>query len=91
MSKAAQRAIIEYKAMTGDSPVDGIKVTSDDPTSLWYVTIAGPEGSPFEGGVFYLNCELDNYPFKPPKVVFKSKIYHPNVSEDGTICEQMYI
>ncbi|XP_075239388.1 ubiquitin-conjugating enzyme E2 L3-like [Convolutriloba macropyga] len=26
------------------------------------------------------------YPFKPPKVLFKTKLYHPNISEDGQVC-----
>ena len=31
----------------------------------------------------------DSYPFKPPKIKFVTKIYHPNVKQDtGEICTQ---
>lgn len=37
-----------------------------------------------QGGKYDLELTLPpNYPFKPPTVTFKTKIYHPNVSNDS--------
>lgn len=40
----------------------------------------GLDYSPYEDGVFYLNIDLPaDYPLKPPKMNFITKIYHPNI------------
>ena len=53
----------------------------------WDAVIYGPPDTVWEGGIFVLKIYFsEDYPNKPPKVVFKTKMFHPNIYENGDIC-----
>lgn len=56
---------------------------------MWNINIAGSPDTPFEGGQFIVKFKLDNFPFKAPIVSFATKIFHPNVDNEGQICADM--
>ena len=77
----------EYKDFQKDPPINCSAGPIDDNIYKWKAFINGPKDSPYEGGLFELEMTFTNrYPFKPPKVVFITKIYHMNINGSGQIC-----
>eukprot|EP00461_Guttulinopsis_vulgaris_P002576 UN02577 len=100
---AAKRIPKEFKEILGmpqakveGFPDAGFKMTTDgiyakpkNPSDIfnWEGWILGPEGTPYEGGLFYLEIVFpSNYPFAAPKIKFKTRIYHCNINAEGGIC-----
>ena len=83
-TKRLQKELLEFQK----KPIEGVTASLvEDNIYNWELKIAGPAGSPYEGGVFVLSLQfLQEYPCKSPYVAFKTKIYHPNVHVDGSIC-----
>ena len=77
----------ELKEMANDPPDNCSASIANDDIKHWNAIVLGPQGSPFENGIFHIDIFFpDNYPFKAPKFFFKTKIYHPNIDYRGRIC-----
>eukprot|EP01083_Nonionella_stella_P097145 273073_1 len=48
----------------------------------WKITILGTEGTPYQGGTYDLDVVFpQDYPFRPPKIKFLTKIYHCSIHD----------
>ena len=87
---------IKFKRLAGDlknlrkKPIEGITAEPIDENDLtiWKGRVEGAKGTPFEGGYFHFKIEIpENYPYEPPVVTMKTKVYHPNINyKTGSIC-----
>jgi len=83
------RLMSDLRSIMEDAP-NGVSAAleADDDLYRWRASVAGPEDTPWEGGIYGLKISFDgcDYPNKPPKVRFTCDIVHPNVYSDGSIC-----
>ena len=62
----------------------------EDNQFMWEAILFGPADSPFENLKFKLTIDMEeDYPQKPPKIRFKTRMYHPNINNNGTVCLDM--
>ncbi|KAL9127462.1 MAG: hypothetical protein Q9217_003662 [Psora testacea] len=79
-SIASRRLFHEYKLLC-TSPPDGITAgpISEDDIFVWEALIQGPEGTPYEGGVYPAELKFPrDYPLSPPSMKFIGEVWHPN-------------
>eukprot|EP00659_Diplonema_papillatum_P004182 gene4182-6489_t len=84
---AKRRLMRDYKKVQQDPPAGISAVPVDKDLMTWNAVMFGPEKTCWEGGSFKLKMVFsDDYPNKPPKVTFSTKMFHPNIYTDGSIC-----
>ncbi|KAK5118139.1 hypothetical protein LTR62_004186 [Meristemomyces frigidus] len=88
---AGNKRLLKELAECQQNPPPGCKIAleNDEDILIWNVTMAAPSDSVYAGGNFKILIKLPKeYPFKPPQLNFKTKVYHPNVTNDenGSMC-----
>jgi ubiquitin-conjugating enzyme E2 D/E len=85
---STKRIIRELSDLRKDPPLNcSAGPINEADVFIWEGIIFGHDDSPYAGGVFNVNIQFPvDYPLKPPRVVFTTKIYHPNINAAGFIC-----
>ncbi len=88
---SGKRLSKELQKLVSEGPrekLEGITVyIIEDNIYEWEAAMEGPSETPYEKGIFILRLLFTpEYPFKPPKVTFLTRVYHPNINHKGGIC-----
>merc|ERR1712115_121876 len=89
VSSSAVRALaLELKSLQED-PLEGIRsrLVNEDNLFEWEVALFGPPDTLYQGGYFKAHMKFpSDYPYSPPSIRFITKVWHPNVYENGDLC-----
>ncbi|XP_009631942.1 ubiquitin-conjugating enzyme E2 2-like isoform X1 [Nicotiana tabacum] len=83
---ARKRLMTDFKRLVHDPPLGINGAPYGNNIMLWNAVIFGPDDTPWDGGTFKLTLQFtEDYPNRPPKVYFMSRMFHPNIYADGSI------
>lgn len=91
MNRSTKRILLDVKDIMKD-PIENIfYIPNEDITNIGYAMIIGPKDTPYENGYYFFEFIYpENYPFSPPKVLFKTHDgktrFNPNLYINGYVC-----
>lgn len=88
MSTSLRRINRELQAMLKHPPAHcTVPIVNVDLPFIWTCFLIGPPNTPYENGHFKVRIEFNNmYPLTPPKMSFRTPIYHCNINKNGVVC-----
>ncbi|KAI3869630.1 hypothetical protein MKX03_011827 [Papaver bracteatum] len=87
-----KRLMRDLKRLSQDPPAGISGTPNDNNIMLWNAVIFRPDDAVYHRGTkkklrFKLTMQFtEDYPNKPPSVQFISRMFHPNIYADGSIC-----
>lgn len=87
-SAAIVKIVKDLKSIQ-EEPVEGVfcEFVDDSDVFEWRIFFEGPEGTPYQGGIFEARMKFpQDYPMSPPSLTIVSQFWHPNVYKDGRVC-----
>ena len=88
LMSTSNRLIKEFSDLKKEKDVNFKLFPNEQNLHQWNGILNGPSGTPYQNEFFDIKCKIPvSYPISPPEIVFKSKIFHPNIhSTTGEIC-----
>jgi len=92
--KRIQKEYQDLIKKINSNSLEGINFSLINENDLYHckASIKGKKGTPYEGGTFQIYIHMPSeYPFKPMKIGFITKIFHPCIDSYGTLCRCCFL
>ena len=87
MSVCDKRLMSDFKNIVQQNGTTFMASPFKDNLRKWAAVILGPKETAWDGAALCLSMDFtEEYPTKPPTIKILTRMFHPNVYNDGSIC-----